>query len=442
MISFACSVVSYLANSVWEVPLIAASGWAASRILRRLGPRVEHVVWVSTLALAVVTPALPLWRWASGWITGSAGSEHLSSSLIAGDGARHASSSLTLLSPLAICILFGLYAITVVYFAGRLGRSLFVTARLLREASPMVLDAGKEQLWRRCLRVFSVPDAVVLSAERVTGPVTISLQRPVLLLPSEFAGQCGDEDFLAAIAHECAHIERRDFRKNLLYEAASLAIAFHPATWMLKSQIAETREMICDEAATSRVIDSEDYTESLIRLAAMVSSSARAISFHAIGIFDANILEKRIMLIQAKKRRVSLWVRYGLMVPSALLLLSAAIGAGRMAVAIAPQDSAKTSKVVYTIGKDVSAPVLTFSADPEFPKSERGKKEKFDGTCLIGLTVDENGKSQDVHIIRSLRPDFDKQAVEAVRQYRFKPGMKADTPVAVALKVEVNFQRF
>jgi TonB family protein len=190
------------------------------------------------------------------------------------------------------------------------------------------------------------------------------------------------------------------------------------------------------------VIDSQSYTESLLRLASMVSSSARAISFHAIGIFDANILEKRIMMIQAKKRRVSLWVRYGLIVPSVLVLLSATIGAGRMAIAIAPQDAAKASRAVYKVGKDVSAPALIFSVDPEFPQSERGKKDKFDGTCLVGLTVDENGMPQDVHVARSLRQDFDQQAIEAVQQYRFKPGMKAGTPVAVSLKVEVNFQRF
>ena len=47
MSNFTCSVVSYLVNSAWEVPLIAAAGWAASRGLRRLGPAVVHVVLVS-----------------------------------------------------------------------------------------------------------------------------------------------------------------------------------------------------------------------------------------------------------------------------------------------------------------------------------------------------------------------------------------------------------
>jgi bla regulator protein blaR1 len=443
MTNSVCWVASYLINTVWEVPLIAAAGWAASRVLKRLGPAVEHVVWVSTLVLAVLTPALPVWRWFSGLVYGMTGlREHFAVTLVTGNGAAASAANAAVLSPQVIYVLLALYTAALMYFAGRLGRSLHQTVQLLREASPMALDASKERIWRHCLRTLSISDASVLRSERVTGPVTISLRRPALLVPPGFSEGCSDDDFLAAISHECAHIERKDFLKNLLYEAMSLPIAFHPVTWMVKSQIAETREMICDEIATSRVIDSQSYTESLLRLASMVSSSARAISFHAIGIFDANILEKRIMMIQAKKRRVSLWVRYGLIVPSALVLLSAAVGAGRMAVAIAPHDSAKTSKEVYKIGKDVSAPVLISSVDPEFPQSERGKKDKFEGTCLVGLTVDENGVPQDVHVVRSLQQDFDEAAIKAVQQYRFKPGMKAGTPVAVSLKVEVNFQRF
>ncbi len=443
MSNFMCSVASYFVNSVWEIPLIAGAGWLVSRALKRLGPRMEHVVWVSTLMLAVLAPALPLWFWFLRNFHLSVGSGRGQSSiaLIAGDAVRLSSGSV-MLPAAVIFALLGLYAIAILFFVGRLAWSLYQTVGLVREASPLTFDASKQQLWRRCLRALSIHDAVVLGSERVSGPVTISFSRPVLLAPSRFAEECDEDDFLAAVAHECAHIMRRDFQKNLLYEVASLAIAFHPVTWMLKSQIAETREMICDGIATERVIDSQEYTESLLRLAAMVSSSTQAISFHAIGIFDANVLEKRIMMIQAKKQRLSLWMKYGLVIPSVLVLISAAIGAGRMAVAIAPQDSGKNIKLIYKIGKDVSAPKLIFEVQPEFPQSERKHKEKFEGTCLLNLIVDESGTPQDVHITRSLSPDFDANAIKAVEQYRFSPAMREGKPVAVSLNIEVNFKRF
>ena len=141
-------------------------------------------------------------------------------------------------------------------------------------------------------------------------------------------------------------------------------------------------------------------------------------------------------------------VKYGLVMPGALLLVSvAAIGSAKTLVVeqetqAQTADGAKPYGKVYHIDKDVTPPALISSVDPEFPEMERKSKDKFEGTCLIGLVVDEMGTPRDVHVVRSLKADFDAKALEAVEQYRFKPAMKAGEPVAVTLKVEVNFRRF
>jgi hypothetical protein len=62
MIDPISAIASYLANSLWQIPLVAAAGWAVSRLLKKLGPQIEHVTWVLTLILAVLTPALPILR--------------------------------------------------------------------------------------------------------------------------------------------------------------------------------------------------------------------------------------------------------------------------------------------------------------------------------------------------------------------------------------------
>jgi TonB family protein len=43
-------------------------------------------------------------------------------------------------------------------------------------------------------------------------------------------------------------------------------------------------------------------------------------------------------------------------------------------------------------------------------------------------------------VARSLGLGLDEKAIEAVRQWKFKPGMKGDTPVTVAVTIEVNFR--
>ena len=443
MNNLVCSVASYVVNSLWEVCLIGGAGWLASRWLKRLGSRVEHVVWVSTLALAVLTPTLPLWRWLSGLLSSYAGlNEHVSVAFVAAESVRTNVRSVTLLSSALIEVLLLLYGVALLYFVMRLGFSLYRTVKLRREACPISLAPDKDGLWNRCKRTFSAEDAVVLTSGQIAGPVTIAFRKSVLLLPWGFSEECSGDDFLAAVAHEGAHMKRRDFQKNLFYEVMSLVIAFHPVIWMVKSQIAQTREMICDAMAIEGLIDPHTYTQSLLRLATMVSLGSRVTPSHAIGIFDANILEKRVMVMNVKKQHLSLSVKYGLIVPAALLLFSVSVGAGAMAVAIAPQTPSQPYGQVYKIDKDVSAPKLTSSTPPVYPESARKDKGKFEGSCVVGMVVDASGAPHDVHITRSLGPDFDASAIKAVQQYRFDPAMRAGEPVAVSVNVEVNFKKY
>jgi protein TonB len=92
------------------------------------------------------------------------------------------------------------------------------------------------------------------------------------------------------------------------------------------------------------------------------------------------------------------------------------------------------------IGGGVKGPVVIYQPEPEF--SEEARKAKFMGVVLVGLIVDANGKPQNVHVIRGVGMGLDEKAMEAVRQYRFKPGTENGKPVATFLNVEVNFEIF
>jgi TonB family protein len=440
-------VASYAINSLWQVPLVGGAGWVVSRLLRRVGPAAEHATWVTTLVLAVVMPAYPLWRLLPRLVRGH-GMEYGRSSITFVAGAGDASARAVTMLPAPVVLgVFLLYSGTLLYFAARLVWSVYWTLTLARDCGPLSLDPASHAVWSRCKRAFSVERARILSSGRIGGPVVIGFGEPVLLMPPGFFEGCGPDDLLAALAHECAHMERGDFAKNLIYEVVSLGLAFHPATRMLKARIAQTREMICDEMAVSRLIDPHRYTQSLLRLATRMFLTPRVSSSHAIGIFDANILEKRIMTITAKKPQLSMAVKYGLVVLGALLLVSvAAVGSAKTLVIQETQaqnaEGAKPYGKVYHLDKDVTPPKLISSVQPEFPESERNSKSKYEGTCLVGFVVDESGTPRDINVIRSLRADFDAKAVEAVEQYRFTPAMKAGEPVAVTLKVELNFKRF
>ena len=92
------------------------------------------------------------------------------------------------------------------------------------------------------------------------------------------------------------------------------------------------------------------------------------------------------------------------------------------------------------IGGNVSAPILTFQANPEYSEAARAAKEQ--GNVLIGLWVDDQGRPSHLRVLKGAAKDLNERAVDAVRKYRFKPAMENGTPVLVAMSVEVNFSLF
>jgi TonB family protein len=95
---------------------------------------------------------------------------------------------------------------------------------------------------------------------------------------------------------------------------------------------------------------------------------------------------------------------------------------------------------IYHVGGDVSAPELVYAPDPEF--TEKARRAKYQGACVISTVVDAQGNPTQVQVVRLLGMGLDKKAVEAVKQYRFSPAMRLGNPVAVKVNIEVNLRLY
>jgi protein TonB len=115
------------------------------------------------------------------------------------------------------------------------------------------------------------------------------------------------------------------------------------------------------------------------------------------------------------------------------------IGSGNGA-GIGAGSGSNTGGGVMHVGGSVLAPVVISSIEPEF--SEEARKAKFSGNVEVYLWVDERGNPSHIRVARGAGMGLDEKAVEAVRQYKFKPAMKDGKPVAVDLYVDVGFQIF
>jgi len=98
-----------------------------------------------------------------------------------------------------------------------------------------------------------------------------------------------------------------------------------------------------------------------------------------------------------------------------------------------------TRERIYDVTSDVSAPVPI--AGPHAQYTSAAMHEKIQGTVRLQCIVRANGACSDVTVLRSLDKTFglDDQAVRAVREWRFRPGTRAGTPVATRVKVDLRF---
>ena len=92
---------------------------------------------------------------------------------------------------------------------------------------------------------------------------------------------------------------------------------------------------------------------------------------------------------------------------------------------------------LYHVGGGVSPPVLIYSVDAEF--SDEARRAKYQGVSVVSLIVDAHGLPQRIRVVRKLGMGLDEKAVEAVKQYRFKPSVYQGHPVPVEITIEVNF---
>jgi periplasmic protein TonB len=120
-----------------------------------------------------------------------------------------------------------------------------------------------------------------------------------------------------------------------------------------------------------------------------------------------------------------------------------------------PQGAKDTPTGPYKIGGDVSPPKLIHSVVPKFPEAAR--RLRLRAKVLINLDVDIDGKPINVHTVRTtffdsnghiasepnnheIRQQLEETAIDATKQYRFKPAMKGGKPVLVELNVEIPYQ--
>ncbi|MDQ3395833.1 MAG: M48 family metalloprotease [Bacteroidota bacterium] len=103
----------------------------------------------------------------------------------------------------------------------------------------------------------------------VTVPMVVGYFKPVILLPIGAITGLSTSQVESILAHELAHIARKDYLVNIFQTVIEILFFYHPAIWWISSKVREERENCCDDIAVKVNENTLVYAKALTTLGEM-----------------------------------------------------------------------------------------------------------------------------------------------------------------------------
>lgn len=254
-----------LLHSLWQSLLIAGIVATASFVLRRHSAVIRYSIAVAAmlfqvlLSFATFMYRLPHTQQKIHFEGG------LSAPVYAGNvklGLVAANTYTTVVNQhLDLIVMLWMLGVFVLAFRNIAG--LFYIQRLRPAAIPL---EGSE--WRDKIKELSEKIGIrkwvsFAESNAVKAPITIGFFKPVILVPVGLLAGISPQEAEAILAHELAHIYRKDYLVNILQSFAEALFFFNPGFWWISSMLRKERENCCDDIALSVCDDSLSFLKAL-----------------------------------------------------------------------------------------------------------------------------------------------------------------------------------
>lgn len=255
------ALASALVHSVWQDALLGVTAAFVMRAGRRASAAWRHNAGMAFLIAMAVVPALQFLQcWQESMNT--AGLAPLSRTMpgtgvmanLFGAGSSWAAALVT-------SWLLGVGMMVARHVSG-----LRAIGTMVRSAHQPLPARWQRRVDELCRALGIARDVAVRVSSDVLVPCTARLIRPVVWLPVSFVTGVPAPQLEALLAHELAHIARKDWLWHGLQCVIESLLFFHPAVWWLGRRIRQEREHACDDLAARVCGDALPLAEALVAL--------------------------------------------------------------------------------------------------------------------------------------------------------------------------------
>jgi beta-lactamase regulating signal transducer with metallopeptidase domain len=355
-----------LLHSLWQGAL-AALGFALFLYLsRRASARARYAMGLAVLALVLLASLATFWNHFSVPAAGGAPVVSAAPAPFAAAGGPAAA------LPLGrrISVFFGgyfsrhlplivtLWLLGVLFLSLRLTGGMLYAQRLKYSRSRPLPAPWLERLQALAAKAGLRRPLRLLESLRLRTPVVIGHLKPVLLLPAGLVTGLSAAEVEALLAHEVAHVMRRDYLVNVLQNLLEILFFFHPGVRWVSSCVRQEREHCCDDIAVELCGDAPGYARAL----ASLQADGAALAMPAMAASGGSLL-RRITRLLARPRLVHDF-REGFL--SALLLVAGLLGMLKLAGAASPPGAPDAAPEAAT------KPVVATTPEAAGPRSGSG----------------------------------------------------------------------
>lgn len=165
----------------------------------------------------------------------------------------------------------------------------------------LVTHRRARRVFDQALPLYHVPigvrRAAVRVSDRIDGPLTYGIARPVVLLPKRLGVHAIERDYV--LAHELTHVRNYDSLKKFLLLAALCVHWFNPMVWVMFVLAGRDIEILCDESVVRTFGDQAKASYATMLIDFMEQRSAPVpLTSH----FSKNATEERIIAIMKYKK--------------------------------------------------------------------------------------------------------------------------------------------
>jgi Mg-chelatase subunit ChlD len=199
----------------------------------------------------------------------------------------------------------------------------------------------------------------------------------------------------AVLAHEKAHIRRRDWLIRVVSHVNVCIFWFHPLAWWMERELARLAEEACDDAALSEMDEREEYAAILLDIARAAAVRGGVLNWRVISMAkDSNVIRRVNRILES---RFPIPKPFGRLAWVALLALSLPVIYLSASVKLAPADR---ELVVLEPAVPEQKPLARLIAQaapnqPLSPAPPLTRSRKEDPPISMCIVIDNSGSMRD-----------------------------------------------